>query len=226
MALFRRGFFAPNKDVVLVEDDFLGGTNTSGQVGQNGWNFGAIAGTNTLSQSIVAEANHYGIAKLTTGSAAAGNGIAMWLGNSAITLLNLDTTIWDMFCVFQLGQTTATRFRAGFHNENASVLGSGGNFLRYDTNATYADTNFKYECRNLSTSTVVDSGIAADTNWHTLRMRSTGGTINFSLDGGVESAISTNIKSNAYPEVWLCTDTTAAKTASIDAYKLALNVSR
>ena len=226
MALFRKGFFAPNKDVVLVEDDFLGGTNTSGQVGQNGWNFGAIAGTNTLSQSIVAEANHYGIAKLTTGSAAAGNGIAMWLGNSAITLLNLDTTIWDMFCVFQLGQTTATRFRAGFHNENASVLGSGGNFLRYDTNATYADTNFKYECRNLSTSTVVDSGIAADTAWHTLRMRSTGGTINFSLDGGVESAISTNIKSNAYPQVWLCTDTTAAKTASIDAYKLALNVSR
>ena len=97
MALFRRGFFAPNKDVVLVEDDYLGGTNTSGQVGQMGWNFGAIAGTNTLSQSVVAEANHYGIAKLTTGSAAAGNGIAMWLGNLSNTLQNLDTTVWDMF---------------------------------------------------------------------------------------------------------------------------------
>lgn len=69
-----------------------------------------------------------------------------------------------------------------------------------------------------SLTTTANSAVVADTNYHTLRMRSVvPGTVLFSLDGGVESALSTNCPTGAVTPTWqILTDASAQKLINLD----------
>jgi hypothetical protein len=69
-----------------------------------------------------------------------------------------------------------------------------------------------------STMTDVNSTIAADTNFHTFRIRSVvAGTVLFSIDGGAETAIASDCPTtNQIPDFYLVTDSTVQKTLDID----------
>jgi hypothetical protein len=76
-----------------------------------------------------------------------------------------------------------------------------------------------------STMTDVNSTVPADTNFHTFRIRSlVAGTILFSIDGGAESAISTNCPTiNQLPDFYLVTDSTVQKIIDLDYFAFWMN---
>jgi hypothetical protein len=104
---------------------------------------------------------------------------------------------WECHVIVKLNQTTNTCLRIGLC-QGGQQIGDApvtGMWIRYDTAAS--DTSFTFECRNASTSTVsVVNSVAADTNFHHFKIWSTvAGTINFSVDGGATTSISTNVPS-------------------------------
>jgi hypothetical protein len=101
---------------------------------------------------------------------------------------------WEANIIVKLNQTTNVCLRIGFFQGGQQVADapSAGMFISYDTAA--ADANFIFECRNATTSTRTASSVAADTNFHHFRIWSTvAGTINFSIDGGATTSITTNV---------------------------------
>jgi hypothetical protein len=84
-----------------------------------------------------------------------------------------------------------------------------------------AETNFQYvSYTSATTATVVDSGVAAGTGFHTAKIRSVvAGTLLFSMDGGAESSIATNVSTNALqPSIYAVADTNAEKDVQIDLF--------
>jgi hypothetical protein len=90
---------------------------------------------------------------------------------------------------------------------------------------TGADTTSGGGFVNAATMTDINSTVPADTNFHSFRMRSVvAGTVLFSIDGGAESAISTNCPTtNQLPDFYLVTDSTAQKTIDLDYFAFWMN---
>jgi hypothetical protein len=88
--------------------------------------------------------------------------------------------------------------------------------IEYD--ASRGDTNFMFVACNGSNCTRQSSGVSFDTSWHKLRIRSqTAGTILFSLDGGTEVSIGTNVPTSALaPMFGVRAEENAAKRVEAD----------
>ena len=153
--------------VAIMDEDFLGGTNTDGQAGTNGLRYGTISGSNSIAY-IAGGADNPGQIQLATG-ASSGNAGSLYFGGSQLTPYIIGANHFEVRITFKLNQTTATKLRIGLTNDFAAVTPGRGEYLRYDT--SLGDTNFMYVVKDGGAETAVSSGIAADTNWHTLRIR-------------------------------------------------------
>lgn len=214
--------FSPPSFFILEE--FPPISTTSGQIGANGWTAYTIGGAPTISL-ITAEQDHPGIVRLTT-TATTGQGGALALtASAAVQLTNgiINDVNWQMNLVFRLNQVTACRFLSGLVN-NFSV-GPATTYLgiRFDTVAP--DTNFQFVASNGGgpNVTLVDTGIVADTNWHTLQMSvAAPGNVLFSLDYKAPVSISTNLPTAGLtPAFQLLTTANVAKTLDIDFFSFA-----
>ena len=114
--------------------------------------------------------------------------------------------------VATITSTTAWTFNAAGNAETCTVQG---------TATSSAMNDFFFETNNasgLTADTAVDSGIAIDTNWHTLKISSvTAGTIVFQLDNGATTSITTNAPTaNIMPAAIVGTDISTQRTVFLD----------
>lgn len=174
---------------VWLRDEFGLGSTTSGAISQLGWTLTAIAGTGTVSTVVDGAFPHLTVTDFKTG-ATSGDGSALTLRRGASGAFPLGavgaTSGWDNKIVFKIPNSSNILIRIGF-TAAAPAAEPIGIWLRYDT-AT--DTNWQFCSRTGTTTTCYNSGTAADTNWHTLRIRSvTNAKVQFTLDAGTERTI-------------------------------------
>jgi hypothetical protein len=121
------------------------------------------------------------------------NNVAGSLGDLAFTLSGQIN--WQMDFIMQSPEgPTQECIRMGLcaTSEGANDPPADGMWVRYDE--AQGDTLFTWECRAGGTSTTsTANSIAVNSRYHHFRIRSlVAGTILFSVDGGLETAISTN----------------------------------
>lgn len=171
---------------------------------------------------------HPGVLRLTSGASQGNGEVAQASDSGSPGFYAFDSLSgqanWDATFIFKLGPveltTTNVRTRIGFTNGAISTFPST-NFigLRYDTNVSFGDTTWVYTTVSGGTASTSTTNVAAlDNNWHRLRIRSTvAGTILFSMDGGAETSIATNVPNvSVAPGFTVVTDTSSAKTLDVD----------
>ncbi len=168
-------------------DDFLTGSNETGEIGVLGWSF--TNGTITAANSVQ---NHPGLIRRANGTTA--NQIAsLYLGNSAAQVSfrfdEFDEQTW-IFREFAAGVTDLT-VRIGMFADVAGNPSSHGVYLEL----LPADSNWFFVSRSASVQTRVDSGVAArTTGWIKIKIRRIdASTVGFSINGGSEVTITSNI---------------------------------
>lgn len=215
-----------DKTIVWYKNDF-----TSGAYGSVAMTYATAEGTwvvetpsvGTGVAQIAGVAQHPGITELSTGTTSSAN-ILIQQGDSVNTgrepYNNLATnTNWEADWNFRLNSTALIGIRIGLA-AGTSITIADGMFLRYDT--ANGDTNFMFVCvKTGASTTAVSSGVAADTNFHTVRIVSTSaGNIDFYLDSGAVNhacTSGTNVPTaNVGLEAGLITNTTANKTFDLD----------
>lgn len=124
---------------------------------------------------------------------------------------------WEEKIRFKLYDgATNERFYIGAASA-AGLRPADGFWLRLDANATYGDTAFKVETCASSACTVGSTTYTADTNWHTLDIKSTtAGSIIFTLDANSPQTLSTNVPTaNLFFSILQGNDTTASSMRSV-----------
>lgn len=167
------------------------------------WTVGAIGGGTGIWRNAQTQqdASHFGVLQLTNSTATTGMGvyIAKGGGSNAVGIIRPLTDLFDVQIAFMLGATATNAMYFGFVGGGSQSTIPATNAttftgLRYDT--SLSDTDFMVGSQSASTGDLVSSGVAADTGWHTFRMRAAvAGTILFSIDGGTEVTVSTSINS-------------------------------
>jgi hypothetical protein len=219
-------------DFVLIEE-FPGNTGTSVSIGTHGWRINNIGAAPTLAYQAGTQPN-IGVLRITTTTTNGQGGNVELGGANAGMLPNLTTLpgTFDVYIRLALVQTTETRLRVGMMTAGtAAAQPTNGIFLRYDTSAGFADTNFML-CRRASSDTeaCVATGTAADTSFHTFRLYTTTAnatTWNLTVDGGSAVCMTTagagcGLNSTTFPTANLSldnvivTDTSVAAAKSVD----------
>lgn len=105
----------------------------------------------------------------------------------------------------------------------AVLYGDDNNLVEIFYNPA-AGANFKYRCVNAGTATVVDSGVAADTAYHTFSVNARSSDAIFSIDGANVQSINTNLPTALLePRVALSTTENADKQLTVDFVYLEAN---
>jgi hypothetical protein len=170
-----------DQNIVVLEEDFIGGTNADGYIGVIGWRQSNISGSGSFAY-LTGTLNNPGQYQ-TQCAAASGNASSLYVGGSSLApFLFVDPTTpiqFDLRITFKLNQTTLTRFRLGIANDYSAVSPGRGEYLRYDT--SNSDTNFMAVVKDGGAETASSLGVAADTNWHTLRICNTGTNLQYKM---------------------------------------------
>lgn len=230
---------------VKMEDEFFGGlfVTSVGAYSTLGWRlYNLNSSASTVNQVTSGDTwPNLGVIRITTG-ATASMGFNFSTNNNVGAVGQLgalgSNTNWALMWIFRVNSTGAgtVRLEIGAGTLAATTYNPANWMgLRYDTHTGIADTNFQFFVNNSTGTTVpVDSGIAADTNFHTFVMYSTSsGTIRMYLDGGSEvtfcssgcTATVTVPTTQMDPIASFETDTTAAKTLDIDKFAFRARVS-
>ena len=134
---------------------------------------------------------HLGVVREANAGAGKGTSIEFWGTNGETHLGNLvANALWDSAFIFRPNNTADIRLRLGF-TTNVGIENPNWFGLRFDTHIGFVDTNFML-CRanGAGTESCYDTGVAADTNWHKLRIRSlVAGTVRLTIDAGTELTI-------------------------------------
>ena len=218
--------------VTGFRDDFLSSTSTLISItatatitGDSGlWNAAIVgAGTQTYGSNVSTFTNP-GAFSLQTSAASTGDGIALFRCNSinatdpSFGALGSNAN-WEINWIVEITSVASVCLRVGLCAASTQTADppTGGIWIRFDTAAS--DTFFTAECRSASTSTasVLATSPSAST-FYRFRIRSlVAGTILFSVNGGSEVSINTNVPTVVLgPWMQLITRTAAAKTAVID----------
>lgn len=177
--------FDPITQILLYEDWICGHSPTS-LIDGIGW---ALSGNGTVVFP-TDTGGVRGFVRVNSG-AALNNVEVMTSGNATNNPMigRFDNVAFDMKFRVALGQITNTDFIVGL-TAGTSISASGrGAYVRFQT--SLGDTKFTFAISGaVSTQKSVVNSIAADTNYHTFRIRGTGnGDIFFSVDGGTETLI-------------------------------------
>lgn len=218
-----------NQGLVWFREDFLASTSTAFttaslfQAGQTTWVALQIVASCTPSNQIGSYTNQ-GILRLTTG-AVSGNGGVLYMGNGAADLGALGSNSgWEYNFICRLNQVTINTmaFRFGFttNGQEAADGPTDGIWVRYDTATDTGTGLYVFETRATSTSTTSTTNSIAPgaATFAHFRVRSTvAGTILFSVNGGTETSISTNVPTGILKPFFQClTRTTAAAILDVD----------
>ena len=224
---------------VWLDEEFMAASSGQGTIGNHGWTSSNIHGSNplTANQSLSAWPN-LGILRINAGNSApgAGDGLTLMMGGSPASTLGAlgSQANWGFMWIFALGSASDIRARFGVAGGALSVVDPVNSFgVRLDTNA--GDTaNYSFYVKGASGNDVTaDSGIAADTGFHSLLVYSTAaGTIRMSLDGGAEKTFCASgcdgtvavPTAGVTPFAQCVTDTTASKACDLDAFKFKARV--
>lgn len=230
----------PSSAFYCIRDDFTTGGTTSGTIGYLRWNL-----TNGTSGSIsCAGASHasprIGVVRLTTSSAASGEGGALHLAfPSSASPSSFSAFSWTLEAILAPVATTNISIRAGIiavpqNAGNDSSSASRGVYVRYDTAA--GDTNWMGVIGALNGSEVrrtVSLGVAPSAGtfvrFNIRRISAT--QYGFSVNGGAETTLpitagDTNYDVAAQPCVAVTTRTTGAASCDVDFYSVYAPISR
>lgn len=180
--------------VATVIEDFCSGGTTAALVGNRGWILRSVGAAPTYAHG-TATWPYFCRFNITTPAVITQGGGFDLAGSSVGPFGILGSNApWDAYFVFDLPATTTERFRAGFMTPaTTAAQPTEGFWIRFDTEASFVDTNFMF-CRRAAsdTETCIDSGVAADTARHRLYMYSkVAGTIWFKLDAGTPVCMTT-----------------------------------
>lgn len=219
-----------SEDIFVLRDDFPGGAGTTGQIGSHGWRLQNIVGTGS-SSALVSESNHPGIVTVASG-ATSGNSTCIALGNAGgAGVFNFPATEAEWVCTFRLPSIADVAFYVGLGGDEGGLVTSGFSTryiaLGFDTAAP--ETNFKYICYNNDGSiTRTDSGLAADTAFHTVKcVRASASSVTFTIDDAYSATVSAEVPTGAIaPMCQIKTNTTGAKTLHVDYYGIFQKLTR
>lgn len=203
----------PLTTVDLVED-FIGGTNTSGEIGDKGWLWanGTIA-------SVIAEANHPGILRRDTTATISTTAYLTLRAGTGIGHL-LASMMFDITWVFRLNTNDAdTRMRIGLSDDPAVDAPTNAIYLE----KTLADASWFGVCRAASVESRTAALGAVDTGWHKIRIRRIDATtVGFILDAGAEATLATNVPNAVavQPSSHIFNNAAAVKTIDYDFFRM------
>lgn len=196
-----------------IQDHFISGTPASGSIGELRWHI--LSGTIGTAQS---EAGRPGIFTRST-SATAGTLASMFVRNSSWTIHTANS--FDMTVMIRPSTITDVMLRFGLLGTTTGNPPPDGIYLEKLT----TDTNWFAVCRTASVETRVNTGVAQGTAWTRLRLRMINSTtIGFSVNGGTENQVTTNIPSTtAAPTIYIHNGAEAInKSFDIDWFSLSL----
>jgi hypothetical protein len=196
--------------ILDLKDHFLGGGSaTSGSVGELGWIF--AGGTFAVGS---APAGHPGVYRRDTGAV---------INTTAYARLTANIRPSDMFdetWEFRLNTNDAdTRVRMGLSSDWATDTPVAAIYVE----KKLADTEWFGAARAASTETRTAALDTVDTDWHTARMRRTSASaVAFSIDGGAEVSVSTNVPTTdaVYIGMQIFNGAAASKTVDLDTFGL------
>lgn len=189
------------------------------------WNSSIGVAGSVTGQTAPWDSGAYGVAVLTSGAVSADYAGIGGTGNNTLWVLNGVT--FDLIMRAKILSTASTSnmmgFFAGSYLESAAT---DGIFIAYDTNQS--DTGWVAVCKASSTATRTAIAGTLDTNYHDFHVWATvAGTINFTVDGGATTTISTNVPTAGLVIGFASgTRTTAAKTMHVDYVRFYQNVTR
>jgi len=206
------GLLNEYQTIACIDDDFLSGINTSGNVGSRGWGF--AGGTCTYVSS---EANHPGIIQRDSGGII--NTVTRTDLNVVTASLIDASAIRDLTYVGRLEQVdTDTQMRWGAINSTFSSTPANGVYFE----KLGADVNWFAVTRAVNVQTRVDTGIAVDTSFHAFRYGFTTGVgMVFAIDGTTVATINATIPTVLLdPSMQLVNLAAANKLYSCDYFQL------
>lgn len=226
------GSFTPGRHLVLetgstygvrvdprymdIQDEFLGGTTTSGQVGKLSW---ILTSAGTAANSLQAGvSDHPGIFRLGTG-ATSGNNTRLHLGSAANVAVITPTQIDRFSFIVRIPTITTVSVRIGLGQDvSSATFGTAGAWFEFD-----AAVNANWRCitRQASTSNAqVSSPAVAVTanNWYLLEaVRLSGGNWEFYINGTLRATSSANQPTtDCNFGAMVQTATTAARNLDVD----------
>lgn len=205
----------------FVRDDFMAGTAASGQIGELGWN--TTAGTVTM---IASEAAHPGIQRIDTTAVSGTVANIALRGNYSVAGAFEASDLFDLQFLFRLNQVDAnTQLRIGLPSQPTGNPSAEGAYLEL----LGTDTNWFFVTRHAAAQTRADSGVAANTSWHWIRVRRLGSTtLGFTLDTGAEITATANLPTGGAlnPTIQIVNGAAASKTVDVDVFGLIIPVTR
>lgn len=154
------------------------------------------AAANTFTTTGLCDGNRVGILVSSTGSTTTGSA---GIGNAEATAVVLGTRVHRLTCMAKIPtlSTVAETFRVniGFHDSRTAALPTDGLYFSY----IHSASSGRWTCEGYSGGGTVggsvDSGITADTNWHTfeITVNAAGTSATFKIDGTTVSTRTTDI---------------------------------
>jgi hypothetical protein len=193
------------------KDDFVSGGQASAQIGKMGW---GITNATYASQAAVS-AGRPGIGRVTS-STTANQVCAMYLR----AVFNFGAfyagDAWTCeFWVRPVLADTTVGMRVGMSADPTIITPAAGAFFE----KLAADTDWFPVSRAASSETRGTTlGAVSTTNWARLRVRKSGANVAFSVDGGAEQTISTNVSGSATltPFIQIISTNTTSKNIDVD----------
>lgn len=201
------GYDVHDSTALLLAEDFIGGTTTTGSIGSTGMKgSGLVSATFGMGNVGSLSVNHRpGILSCST-TASTGSGCGFAMSNTATTANFNSGTIsaaaveWELQLILNIPSTADVRVRFGWMNAESALVPTSGFFLRYDTNSSFDDetdtggaarwvAQMCTACtndtggstnRNASTATVPTTG------YHRLKLRKSGTTYYAMVDNDAE----------------------------------------
>jgi len=202
-----------------IKDEFCGGTNASSGDnlwGELGWltrsdNTGGIV---TYGASV---ANHPCMIHMTTdASTAFGNEMLSLVSISTVNQIPpLNTGSYEFNFVFRMNQTGTSDLYVGLNGEAFGSEFSDVNdaYLRYNTGD---NANWQFRICVASSCTTTNTGNAADTAWHRLRIQSVSGTATICMDACSSPTAITSMPSTTLMPMFYIGNLSSAVSRSVD----------
>lgn len=227
----------PRPDATEIRwiEDFIP-TRTVGANGSSNLYFsseGIGAGSGNTTSFNVGTSPNLGLIVLNSGTGGAATGLAFRDSDSGTPAWGAppgridNVANWEIHFIFKITSNSSIRARVGvvgYQAGNVDPTNFAG--VRFDTNLGDS-ANFIFYSKSAGSATTA-TGPAVDTNFHHLKIRSTSaGTLLFSMDGGSESSISTNVPTvNMLPVFIICGDSATSKVMNVDYFSFYATVSR
>lgn len=209
--------FSPTTAFNLYED-FVGGNNSDGTIGTNGWSIDNSTSNATFSGQD-GETGRPGIFEITMATSTNGNG-TIYCGKS--TGLRTDQANMTMEASLKLANTSSVYCSVGI------TMTPGGDdvtgiYFKLDTGI---DGKWYGYTRNNSFATATATGVTATTNWTKFKFVSndSGTSFEFFIDDVSLGTITNPIPTQkAYPHVMLGIRSATAKSVKIDYYNISVS---